>query len=84
MRFYYDVTGISRVSKVPEIERKMLRKKTYKGTVIKAVKEDIAKLDAYKLPSEYLIYDRLPILSNGKIDAVSLKADAGSKIKNRK
>ncbi len=43
-----------------------------------------SKLDAYKLPSEYLIYDRLPILSNGKIDAVSLKADAGSKIKNRK
>ncbi|MCR5357879.1 MAG: AMP-binding protein [Lachnospiraceae bacterium] len=43
-----------------------------------------AKLDSYKLPARYLIYDRLPILSNGKVDAVSLKADAEAKVKSSK
>lgn len=43
-----------------------------------------ARLDAYKLPARYLIYDRLPTLSNGKVDAVSLKADAESKVRNMK
>ncbi len=40
------------------------------------------KLDAYKLPARYLIYESLPILSNGKVDAVSLKKDAESKIRS--
>ena len=43
-----------------------------------------AKLDAYKLPARYLVYDRLPILSNGKVDAVSLKADAEVRVRNEK
>ena len=37
-------------------------------------------LDAYKLPSAYLIYDSLPVLANGKVDAVSLKADAANRL----
>ena len=40
-------------------------------------------LDAYKLPSDYLVYDKLPTLANGKVDAVSLKADAIKRLAER-
>lgn len=40
-------------------------------------------LEAYKVPSNYLVYDSLPVLANGKVDAVSLKADAANRLGKR-
>ncbi len=38
------------------------------------------KLESYKIPRVILLYDALPTLANGKIDAVSLKADAAKRV----
>lgn len=37
------------------------------------------KLDDYKIPREFMILDKLPVLSNGKVDAVTLKKLAEAK-----
>ena len=34
-----------------------------------------AKLAKYKIPAAFVVYDSFPLLANGKIDAVNLKAD---------
>lgn len=41
------------------------------------------KIAKYKIPSHYEIYDKFPLLSNGKIDAITLKKDLLEKIANR-
>jgi fatty-acyl-CoA synthase len=41
------------------------------------LKEKLAK---YKIPSYFLIYDRLPTLATGKVDMVALKKDAAKRI----
>ncbi len=42
-----------------------------------AVKRELATtLAKFKIPSHYIIYDRFPTLSTGKIDLTNLKKDA--------
>ena len=48
-----------------------------KDELIKLLSEH---LDAYKIPSDYIIYDKLPTLANGKVDAVALKSDAANRL----
>lgn len=42
------------------------------------------KLAKYKIPAYFLVYDELPKLANGKVDAVNLKKEAEEKCKNLK
>ena len=47
-----------------------------------AVKKELSKrLAKFKIPSYFVLYDEFPMLGTGKIDSVSLKEDAISKIK---
>ena len=49
-----------------------------------AVKAELAKsLAKFKIPSYFVIYDEFPMLGTGKIDGVTLKKDALSKIKEK-
>ncbi len=46
-----------------------------------AVKAELLKrLAKYKVPSFFIVYDRLPMLGSGKIDGVALKKDALEKL----
>lgn len=46
-----------------------------------AVRRELSKrLAKYKVPSFFIIYDKLPMLSNGKIDGVTLKKGAAQKV----
>ena len=46
-----------------------------------AVKEELLKRIAkYKVPSHFVLYDEFPMLGSGKIDGVTLKADALKKL----
>ena len=50
-----------------------------------AVKQALSKsLEKFKIPAYYVIYDEFPMLGTGKIDGVTLKADALKKIAERK
>ena len=40
----------------------------------------LTKLSRFKIPSLYFIYDKLPVLSNGKIDGVTLKREILAKL----
>lgn len=40
-----------------------------------------ARIAKYKIPARFFVYDKFPLLGSGKIDSVSLKADALKKIK---
>lgn len=40
-------------------------------------------LEEYKIPRAFMIFDKLPVLSNGKVDAVSLKTMAEEKYGNK-
>ena len=39
----------------------------------------VSKLAKYKIPEYIFQYDKLPLLSNGKVDAVGLKKDMNAK-----
>lgn len=39
-------------------------------------------LDEYKIPREFMVFDKLPLLSNGKVDAVTLRKLAEEKYGN--
>lgn len=41
------------------------------------------KLEDYQVPVAFLVYDSLPVLSNGKVDAVFLKTDAQRRLAER-
>ncbi len=51
------------------------------GAVKQALSKSLAK---FKIPAYYVIYDEFPMLGTGKIDGVTLKADALKKIAERK
>ena len=40
-----------------------------------------ARLARYKVPSFFLVYEELPLLSTGKVDIAALKKDAVERIK---
>ena len=40
----------------------------------------MTRLAKYKIPSYYFVYEKLPALANGKVDAVSLKKELIAKI----
>lgn len=40
----------------------------------------MTKLARYKIPAYFFIYDRLPTLANGKVDAVSLKKEMSARL----
>ena len=42
----------------------------------------MTKLAKYKIPTYFFIYEKLPSLANGKIDAVSLKKEIISRLGN--
>lgn len=42
----------------------------------------MTKLARYKIPAYFFIYEKLPTLANGKIDAVSLKKEIINRLKN--
>ena len=46
----------------------------------KEVKEFLgSRLAKYKIPTRFILYDKLPLLSNGKVDIVGLRRDAIAK-----
>ena len=48
----------------------------------KFIRSELAKhLSKFKIPSYFIVYNKLPVLGSGKIDLKGLKADAANKIK---
>lgn len=48
----------------------------------KFVRSELAKhLSKFKIPSYFIVYNKLPVLGSGKIDLKGLKEDAASKVK---
>ena len=35
-----------------------------------------SRLEDYQIPRRFILYDKMPTLANGKVDAVTLKKDA--------
>ena len=57
-------------------------KKSYSKFTVKATLKIKGKLAKYKIPTYFFIYEKLPSLANGKVDAVSLKKEIIDRMSN--
>jgi DNA polymerase III alpha subunit len=76
------IADVGRVQKVPLPEVNKIKgfipDRNFDEAAVKA--ELLKRLAKYKVPSFFIVYDRLPMLGSGKIDGVALKKDALEKL----